>query len=145
MSLNLVTSYLQRELAKQLGIANRVNFLGWIDIDELKHIYRVCDIFVMPSYTEGVPRTVLEAMSNGLAVVATRVGGIPEVVEDNGSGIIVERRNVDELKNALRKLILDRSLRERMAKSGLARSRLFTVTAERERLKKAMRRCGLLS
>jgi len=133
-----------RRLAQQLGIAERVDFLGWVPIDKLKSIYRACDIFVLPSYTEGVPRTVLEAMSNGLPVVATRVGGIPEVVEHNRTGILVERRNAGQLKNAMRNLILDKPLRERMAMRGLKKSRLFTVTAEREALKTAMLRFGCL-
>jgi glycosyltransferase involved in cell wall biosynthesis len=130
--------------AEGLGIIGRIDFLGWIAIEKLKDIYRTCDVFVLPSYTEGMPRTILEAMSNGVAVVATSVGGIPGVVEDGKSGFIVPPRNVPQLREALRRLILDKPLRQRMARVGLERSHKFTVEIERAAVRAALQKFGFL-
>lgn len=131
--------------AKELGIADRVDFFGWIAHEKLKDIYRTCDIFVLPSYSEGMPKVVPEAMSNGLATVVTDVGGLRDViVRDGETGFIVPTKDVAALRDALRKLIMDRCLRERMARAGLERSRQFTMEAEREHVKAALQKFGLL-
>jgi len=134
-----------RAEAEKLGIIDRVDFLGWIAIEKLKDIYRACDIFVLPSYTEGMPKVVPEAMSQGLPTVVTDVGGLRDaVVQDGKTGFVVPIRNVEALQEALRTLILDKPLRQRMGRAGLERARQFTIEAERACVKAALQKFGFL-
>jgi glycosyltransferase involved in cell wall biosynthesis len=130
--------------AEELGITDKVDFPGWIAIEKLKDIYCSCDIFVFPSYTEGMAKAVTEAMSNGLPVIATRVGGLPTVVEDGQTGILVPPKDVTALRDALRKVIIDGELRRDMATAGLKRSCDFTIEAERECVRSALVSHGFL-
>ena len=63
------------------------------------------DIFILPSHSEGLPNVVLEAMACGLPIIATRVGGIPEAVEDGKSGILVEKQDVASLTRAIKYMV----------------------------------------
>ena len=111
-----------RQLARDLRLDKRVRFLGFINHDRLPEFLRGIDIFAMPSVSDGESFGVagLEASATGLPVVATRVGGVPEVVMDNKTGLLVERKNVKELADALEKLIIDPGLREKMGRAGRA-------------------------
>ena len=75
------------------------------------------DIFVYPSYFEGMPMAVLEAMACGLPIVATRVGGLPDLIQDGVNGILVEPREPEQLASALCKLATDHELRASMGKA----------------------------
>ena len=101
------------EEADKLKIGNKVVFLGYQE--DMVSVYRAMDIFVLPSISEGLPLVLLEAMSMGLPVVATRVGGIPSVA-NNENGILVPPRNEKALKEAMLRLIEDESLRKDMGK-----------------------------
>src|SRR5690606_23550060 len=70
-------------------------------IDLLKH----CDVFILPSYSEGVPISILEAMSYGLAIISTNVGGIPSVVINNKNGILIEPGNKVMMVEAINSLL----------------------------------------
>ncbi|MBR1671294.1 MAG: glycosyltransferase family 4 protein [Butyrivibrio sp.] len=85
--------------------ADYVRYIGWIAGEEKEQYLEECGILVLPSYYEGLPVTVLEAMNSGLVVVATKVGGIPEIVEDGRDGILVPPKDADALKEALLKVI----------------------------------------
>jgi teichuronic acid biosynthesis glycosyltransferase TuaC len=93
------TSSLQT-LAKQLDIAQKVNFLGACNSETVARWLGACDVFSLPSYSEGSPNVVIEALNCGRPVVATDVGGIPELV-DSGAGILVPPRNAEALAQAL--------------------------------------------
>jgi len=73
------------------------------------------DIFTLSSRTEGLPITILEAMFAGIPIVATKVGGIPDVIEDLVSGLLVPAAEPQQLANAFRKLYSDEALRKRLA------------------------------
>jgi len=88
------------DLATSLRIENRVQFLGGVSHDMLPVWYRSADLVCLPSHNEGVPNVLLEAMACGVPVVATRVGGIPEVVPRQ-AGLLVEARDVIALHEAL--------------------------------------------
>ncbi len=111
-----------KELVKDLQLSERVRFLGFINHDNLPEFLHGIDIFAMPSISDGESFGVaaLEASSTGLPVVATKVGGVPEVVMDDKTGLLVEPRNVSELAGALEKLIVNPDLRERMGRAGRA-------------------------
>jgi len=103
---------------KDLGIDGSVEFLGFVDHSELPHLLSTFDIFAMPSIEESFGVAALEASAAGLPVVASRVGGVPEVIENNVTGYLIERKNVNELTSALEKLIRDPRLRLDMGKAG---------------------------
>ena len=86
------------------------------------------DLFAMSSVTEGLGTSLLDAMACRTAIVGTRAGGIPEVVEDGRTGVLVEPRDPNQLAGAIIRLIEDGPLRSRMAAAGYARVReRFTV------------------
>jgi glycosyltransferase involved in cell wall biosynthesis len=98
------------------GLGQHVKFLGWID--ELSTILPRWDIFGMPSLEEGFPIAALDAMAAGLPIVATSVGGVPELIENGTTGWLVPPRDVESLASKLRLLIDDRELRLSMGAAG---------------------------
>jgi glycosyltransferase involved in cell wall biosynthesis len=107
--------------ARELSLSETVTFTG-IRRD-VAEILALLDIFVLPSLWEGLPVAVLEAMAAGLPVVATRVGGVPEVVIDGVTGLLVPPRNPDALSEAILRLLQDPDLRHRMGQAGRERVR----------------------
>jgi glycosyltransferase involved in cell wall biosynthesis len=104
--------------AEQLGIQNQIRLLGWQSGEELEEIYNKADLFCLPSYNEGVPMSVLEAMSHGLPVVCTRVGGLPDIVREGENGLFVEAGNPHSIANALLRLLRDPSFAKSIARAG---------------------------
>jgi glycosyltransferase involved in cell wall biosynthesis len=102
--------------ARQYGLSAKVRFLG--ERDDVPELLAQCDVFVRPSFTEGMPLAVLEAMAAGLPVVATRVGGTAEVVLHGQTGFIVAPGDAEALGACLQKLLGDRELREHMGELG---------------------------
>jgi len=94
-----------------------VGLVGEATPEEVAEYCRSSAIFVLPSYSEGLPISMLEAMALGLPVVASRVGGIPEVVTEEENGILVSPRDVEGLARALARLLEDPGLRLRMGRS----------------------------
>jgi glycosyltransferase involved in cell wall biosynthesis len=97
-----------------LGLENRVHLLGLVTGESKVACLRRADLFVLPSYAEGLPISLLEAMAAGLPVVATRVGGIPAVLEDGKQGRLVRPGNVEELRRAIGELVDDATSRQLM-------------------------------
>jgi colanic acid/amylovoran biosynthesis glycosyltransferase len=108
-------------IAAELGIAQRVRFLGSIGQDEIREEYRRADVFCLPSFAEGVPVVLMEAMAMGLPVVASALMGIPELVEDGVSGFLVRPGRADELQDALAAMAADPVLRAAMGGAGRRR------------------------
>ncbi len=77
------------------------------------------DVFVLPSLAEGRPKVLIEAMSCGLAIVATRVGGIPEIIKDGQTGILVAPKNLDALVSGIEKVLDNEELKETLCENGL--------------------------
>jgi glycosyltransferase involved in cell wall biosynthesis len=110
---------LEAEIAR-LGLHPSVELLGTRDdVDEL---LAAADLFVLSSDSEGLPMSVLEAMAAGLPVVATAVGGIPELVADRETGMLVPPRDTTALAEAIRKIAGDRELRDRLGAAGRRRA-----------------------
>jgi glycosyltransferase involved in cell wall biosynthesis len=103
------------QLAASFGVADRVRFHGFLDQSGLARLYAQADIFVLPSVAESCSMALLEAMAAGLPLIATKVGGTIELVEDGYNGLMVGARSVDDLCAALRTLARDPALRERFA------------------------------
>jgi N,N'-diacetylbacillosaminyl-diphospho-undecaprenol alpha-1,3-N-acetylgalactosaminyltransferase len=102
VSKDILDSYLKKGVIK---------FLGWRD--DIKELLALCDIYVLPSYREGIPRTILEAESMGKPIVTTNTIGCKEVVENEKNGYLVPIKDVQALSDAIEKLILDSDLREK--------------------------------
>jgi glycosyltransferase involved in cell wall biosynthesis len=100
--------------SQELGITDHVLFHGPFDHDRLPEIMAKTDIFVLPSLTEGLPVTVIEAMAYGKPIVATRVGGIPELITDGESGLLVRPKDPHSLAQALIQLLSNGELCARL-------------------------------
>lgn len=118
--------------SRDLGMQHRVHFLGQrADVDA---ILRSSDLAAMSSDYEGTPVVAFECMANGTPLVATAVGGLPDVVEDGRTGLLVPRRNPQALADAILRLLGDPGLRASMGKAAAARLPEFTIEASIARL-----------
>ena len=123
------------ELAASLGVADRVRFLGYQSESQVRDLLRQTDVFVMASFAEGLPVVLMEAMAAGTPVVATRVAGVSELVDDGRSGLLVPPADPDALAAAVGRLLGDAELRRRLAAAGRAMvQREFDLRHESARL-----------
>ena len=106
-------------LARSLGIADRFRFLGFLE--DVRPLVADCDVLVLPSFQEPFGRSVIEAMALGTAVVASRVGGLPEIVEHGVSGMLTPPGDVPALAAAIATLVDDPVRRAELAACGLER------------------------
>lgn len=97
-----------REYCNKLGVEGYVEFRGWVSGDDKVELYREADVFVLPSYNEGLPMAVLEAMSASLPVISTNVGGIPEVIVGGVEGLIFDAGDVDRLVEIMHDFIVNK-------------------------------------
>ena len=105
-----------KEQVERAGLADKVRFLGWRpDVDEIMGCF---DIFVLPSLNEGMGRVLVEAMAAGLPIVASRVGGIPDLVKHGENGLLVPPADTSALEKAISALLQDGARRKRMGKAG---------------------------
>ena len=103
------------------GVADRVAMPGWVDRRAAAALLADADILVLPSYGEGMAMSILEAMSFGLAIVATPVGALREVLEPNRTALLVKPGDVSALAGALARVVADADLRQRLSSAALAR------------------------
>ena len=102
-------------LCQRLGVDKHVVFHGYKnDLDELLSLYRQADIFILASHSEGYPRSITEAQSQSLPIIATRVGGIPDRLQDEHHAILVNPRKPEEIAKAIEKTISDRLMRKNL-------------------------------
>lgn len=110
-----------REHAARIGFPERVIFEGAVNQDRIRSLYAAADIFCLPSFAEGVPVVLMEAMAMGIPCVTTQITGIPELIRNGIDGLLVAPSGLDALVEALATLMDDPALRERLAASGRAR------------------------
>ena len=110
-----------------LGLAGRVHFTGWIEGADKDRAMRDADIFVLPSYFEGLPIGVLEAMAAGLVVVASPVGGIPDLVTDGVEASLVPAGDVPRLAAALVRLLESNDVANALASAAWLRVQAYDV------------------
>ncbi len=116
-----------KTLAKELGVSNCIRFTGTISRDEVPNYFHLCDIFGLPAVydpkgnVDGCPNVILEAMACGKPVVASDISGIPVIVKDGETGILVEEKNVEALAAALITLLKDKVKRQQFGIAGQQR------------------------
>jgi glycosyltransferase involved in cell wall biosynthesis len=108
-------------LSSSLGIRHRTMFLGTQGPPEIATLLRGCEVMVLPSRTESFGLAVIEAMACKAPVIATNVGGIPEIIEHEISGILVEPEDPDALTAGMQRVLTDRNLRNHIAENGYSR------------------------
>ena len=124
-----------RGISQILDISERVTFHGFKNVGaELNEVYRSSDIYVLPSYHEGFPRTIWEAMANSLPVVSTNVGSIPFFLKDSINSILIEPRNIEEIVNSISKLINNSDLRKKIILDGQKLSKKATLDIQTKKL-----------
>lgn len=117
-----------QNLAQELNLQKRVVFFGRADRATTASLFKGCDFFVLPSRHEPFGIVNLEAMAAGKTVIATRVGGVPEIVTDGVDGLLVAPDDANELARALRLLAGDSALKNRLAAAGRRRVNDFSWT-----------------
>lgn len=106
-----------RREANNLGLGKQTTVLRWVTAEQRDALLAGADVLVLPSLNEGLPMSVLEAMSWGLPVIASPVGGIPEVVKDGYNGLLVPATDIPTISAAIQRLVEDEPLRLQMGKN----------------------------
>jgi glycosyltransferase involved in cell wall biosynthesis len=114
-----------RARAAAAGIAEHLTMAGYLEGAALRAAYACSDVFVLPSWTEGFPFSMLEAMDAGLPVVTTRIRGMADHIEDGVHGFLIAPRDSPALAEVLRRLVSDAALRRRMGEANRAKVREF--------------------
>lgn len=115
-------------LARERGVGDSIRFPGYVR--DTPRLLVAMDIFMLPSHWEGLPASVIEAMHAGKPIITTRVGGIPELVSDQETGILIEPAKPDQIANAVIQLSKDCGLRDRIGAAAKKRARTeFSIRA----------------
>ena len=129
-----------RARLEKMATGLRVTFVGMVPCEETLHYLSQAKALILPSLYEGMPNVILEAMSLGVPVIASRVGGIPDVVKDGETGLLVEPGRVDELAISINRLIEDDDLRRKMSKNCLEEAKKYSWENVVERFEDVMRK-----
>ncbi len=128
-----------KALSGRLGLSDRVNFLGRVPRGDLPALLWHCDVALLPSRREGFGVAALEAMAAALPVVASRVGGIPEIITSDDCGVLCEPGSAQSLAGGIRKVLGDEAYRTRLSRTGPDRASEFGL----DRMIQAVRRLYL--
>lgn len=107
-----------KRMAKDLDIVDKIEWRGFVPYSKVPDAFSEMDIFVYPSWHEGFGRSIMEALAMEKAVVATRVGGIPDLIEDGENGFLVEPHSPKALAEKIEELMKNKDLREKFGKAG---------------------------
>tara|TARA_B100000941_G_scaffold253865_1_gene201759 strand:- start:8 stop:754 length:747 start_codon:yes stop_codon:yes gene_type:complete len=119
------------ERVEKNSLSEIVSFRGWLQAGDLEATYRNADVFLLPSWMEGLPNAMVEAMAAGLVPVVSAVGNIPSVVTHGENGLLVQPKDSRSIELALQQILLDRSLVEKLGKKAyqFARDNFSTEVA----------------
>ena len=115
-----------KDLAKQLGISDRVKFLGYVPRQDIPALYRKAHVFVLPSFNEGMSVSTLEAMASGLPVIVTNTGGTEELVHHGVNGYVFEWGDLEAFLTHLKNMAKDRQSARRMGMASRKRAEQFS-------------------
>lgn len=122
------------ELAKQTGQETQLTFHGKMSVgEELNRMYRQSDIYIIPSYHEGFPRTIWESMANSCPVIASKVGSIPYFLKD-GEALLIEPKNIDQIVEAVKNIVSNANLRQNLIKKGYEIAKTNTLEFQTKEL-----------
>jgi glycosyltransferase involved in cell wall biosynthesis len=115
-----------RALADSLGLAGRVDFVGRLDRDAMAQAYRKADIALNPSLVDNMPNSVLEALASGVPVVSTNVGGVPFIVNDGQTALLVPAKSPELMAEAILRLMDDEALARTLIDNGMEEVQKYT-------------------
>ncbi len=128
-------------LTSRGALGGRVIFEGAVNQDRIRAIYRQADLFVLPSFAEGVPAVLMEAMAMEIACISTKTGAVFELIRDGEDGLLVRPGDSGELAAAIRRMMDDAALRRRLAEAGRRRvEEAFDLDKNTKRLAGIFRR-----
>jgi glycosyltransferase involved in cell wall biosynthesis len=131
-------------VSTRLGINARVAFMGWVQGAAKATLLRTATVFVLPSYNEGLPMSVLEAMSYGMPIIASRVGGVPEAIDNEMDGLLIKPGDVDALTASLNRLLADKGLRHRLGEAARSKvERAFSIDVVAPKIKEIYAQLGM--
>ncbi|MHA1264587.1 MAG: glycosyltransferase family 4 protein [Candidatus Helarchaeota archaeon] len=107
------------DICNQLEISEKVIFLGWLPRKELKYYYNACDLLIYPSFIEGSPLALIEAMKCGLPIIASDIPGLDELVIQNKTGLLFKAGSSNDLQEKIYKLLQNHGIREKFEKESL--------------------------
>ena len=129
-------------LTRRVGLSDRVKFVGFLTEDEVISELQASDLFVLPSFVEGIPVSAMEAMAIGVPVIATNIAGTSELIKDKETGLLVRPSDAEALANAVIKMIEDHGFRLRAAALGRKIvEEEFDVDKESAKLNLALLQC----
>jgi len=132
-----------KQRVREMGLESQVTFTGYQSPEKVGEYLAKTDVFVLPSFAEGVPVVLMEAMAAGVPVVATRVAGVTELVDHETSGLVVPPGDCKSLSEAIDRLLDDGAMRQRMAEAGRARVEAeFDIRIEARRLRNLIENAG---
>lgn len=111
-----------KELLARRGLKSSTEVPGWVEGQKKIDLLRTSWVLILPSYTEGVPNVILEAMASRLPIVTTPVGGLPDILKHSQTALFVEPGNVDAISDALIKLLTVSELRDSLASAAFRRA-----------------------
>ena len=124
------------KLVKGLSLEEYVKFVGKVPNEKVPEYMAASDVFVLPSLSEGFPVTVLEAMASGVPIIATNVGGLPEIIKDGENGFLVEPKNPEKIAEKVLLILEDDGLRERISRNNKEKVKGYSWESVIERLEK---------
>lgn len=105
-----------KKIINSMKISHRIGYIGWLDLESKKELYKKIKINILPSYNEGFPMTILETMAYGIPNISTRVASIPEIIKDGSNGVLIEPGSVGTMAETLYMLLNNDELCEQMSK-----------------------------
>jgi len=114
-----------QSLAQKMNLQQKIVFTGFVSPNEIPNYLVAADIFVLSSLGEGFPNVLLEAMAAGLPIVATKVGGVPEIVTDRENGFLVEPRNSPQLAEKILFLLQNEDVRKQFSANNIEKARSY--------------------
>lgn len=119
-----------RKLSNRIGVDNQLHLIGQVSREDIFSYYDKADLFCLPSYSEGTPKVVLEAMARGVPVISTDVGGVSGLITHRVSGLLVSPGNPGEMAKRIMQIINDKALYKKCSFLGLSIARKHTVKTE---------------
>tara|TARA_B100000427_G_scaffold327287_1_gene337689 strand:- start:1699 stop:2901 length:1203 start_codon:yes stop_codon:yes gene_type:complete len=127
---------LLENMVKKYSLQSNVSMLGELNYNDIPNFLLSIDLYIQPSISEGSPITIKEAMASALPILASKAGGIPEIIDHNNTGLLFENGSITELEKGLTKLLnMDNSLKQKMGKRARENSmKLFNIEKTAQRL-----------